>query len=175
MGSLAINRAEKKLLMHLRLGGSCTDDVGVQLVNKFAAKVWNDPTTAPILRHYEMTFEEVVALYGVVIESLMPSPWMNVGGPMLVPTQWFMEPHRLESLLVAAGRNAETDSREVWFEALARNAIDTAVVTKEAHDVKFGPGRVTVSQAGGLRSAGGCMIAVVYLGASLLLIMGLVG
>lgn len=87
MGARRINMAEKKLLRHLTLGGGCDDEVGRQLVYKFGTTVWSDPTVAPMLRQHSVTIEELALVYLSVIESLMPEPWMNVSGPMLVPTQ----------------------------------------------------------------------------------------
>jgi len=42
MSKVGISFAEKRLLEHLRLGGSVRDEVGRDLVHKFVQKAWND-------------------------------------------------------------------------------------------------------------------------------------
>ena len=156
MGKLGISMAEKRLLRHLRLGGRPDDEIGRQLIWKFCTKVWTEPSVAPALRQHGVTIEELAEMYLRVIESLMPRPWMNVGGPLLVPTQWFMEPHRLENLLVEVSRDTKSRPRDDWLQHLIARASELAEATREVHDERYGPPTVEVVQAGGVRSAGGC-------------------
>ncbi len=109
MGKMGISMAENRLREHLSLGGRPDDQIGRELIWKFATKVWSERTVAPALRQHGVTIQELATMYEAVIESLMPRPWMYVAGPMLVPTQWFMEPHRIENL---SGRN---HSRYHWW------------------------------------------------------------
>lgn len=166
MGAMGINMAEKKLLRHLTLGGSCDDEVGHQLVYKLVTKIWSDPTIAPMLRQHGVTTEELALVYLSAIEALMPEPWMNVSGPMLVPTQWFMEPHRFESLLVETTREAADGTRDEWLQLLIETATYVAVATKEVHDEQYGKPNVNVVQIGGAQSARGCAVAFMLLGAT---------
>lgn len=164
MTKVGISLAEKRLLEHLRLGGRPDDQVGRELIWKFATKMWSEGAVAAALKQHGVTIQEVATMYLAVIDGLMPEPWMNVGGPLLVPTQWFMEPHRLENLLVETTRDARGRSREEWLRLLVEKATDLAHATKAVHDERFGPASVQVVQAGGARSSGGCA-ALLALGA----------
>ena len=157
MGKIGISMAEKKLLRHLTLGGRPDDEIGRELIWKFATKVWSEPEVAPALRQHGVTIQEVATLYLSVVEDLMPEPWMNVSGAMLVPTQWFMEPQRLENLLVETTRDAAGHEREEWLRQLIEKAQYLARATKEIHDERYGPPKVQVVQQGGVRSSGGCL------------------
>jgi len=163
LGSMSINLAEKRLLTHIRMGGQPTDEVGVTLVKRFAQKAWSDAAVAKASRQYGLTLDELAGLYGMVIENLMPEPWMNAGGPMLVPTQWFMEPHRLESLLLETTREAPADDRQAWFATLIDKATELAIATRAAHDEQYGKPNVQITQSGGLKTSGGCASMIAFL------------
>lgn len=156
MGTLGVSMAEKRLVEHLRLGGRPDDDVGRELIGRFVAKVWQDPSVAPVIRQHAVTIQELGAMYAAVLQSLMPEPWMNVSGPMLVPTQWFMEPYRLENLLVETTRDASGGSRNEWLRDFINNAEKLARATKHMHDERHGPPNIQVIQAGGVRPSKGC-------------------
>jgi hypothetical protein len=83
---------------------------------------------------------------------------------MLVPTQWFMEPHRLDALFVETTRDVRgVADRQQWLETLLAKATRLANDTKAAHDEAYGKPRMHVSNSGGSPTAGGCasIIAVV--------------
>lgn len=161
MGSVSINLAEKRLLKHLSSGGQPHDEVGAALVARFATKVWGDSSVAPALREHGVTLDELAGLYGVVLADLMPEPWMNVGGPLLVPTQWFMEPYRIESLLIETTRDAAGSSRQEWFDILLERGKELARETRSIHDITYGKPAIVISNTGGLQSAGGCASMIV--------------
>ena len=157
MGKVALNLAEKGLLKHLCRGGRPDDDIGRELIWKFATKVWNDSSVTPILHKYDVTIDEVAKVYLVVIDSLMPAPWMNVSGPMLVPTQWYMEPPRIEHLLAEATRKTAGMGREEWLAQWITSAQGLAHATRDAHDERYGPPNIQLFRnVGGEKSAGGC-------------------
>ncbi|HXB55570.1 MAG TPA: hypothetical protein VN461_12345 [Vicinamibacteria bacterium] len=158
MGKMTISMAEHRLREHLTLGGRPDDQIGRDLIWKFVTKVWTDRSVAPPLRQHGVTIQELATMYQAVIESLMPRPWMNVAGPMLVPTQWFMEPHRIENLLVETTRDTAGGDREEWLRRFIDNAQTLARFTRAAHDEQYGQPKVLVVPAGGLRSSkgGGC-------------------
>lgn len=160
---MSINMAEKRLLTHLRMGGQPTDEVGKTLVYRFAQKAWSDSAVAKASRQYGLTLDELAGLYGLVLEALMPEPWMNAGGPMLVPTQWFMEPHRLESLLLETTRDAPPSDRQAWFATLVDKATELAIATRAAHDQKYGKPKVQITDTGGLQTSGGCASLIAFL------------
>jgi hypothetical protein len=175
MGALKINMAEKRLLHHLSSGGKPDDDVGTQLVLKVAQTAWSDETVSPVVRAHGVTIEELAFMYGSVIDALMPEPWMNVSGPMLVPTQWLMEPHRLDNLFVEVSRDFSRTPRKEWLEGLISRATELARETKEAHDSAYGKPRVRVTDRGGAKtSGGGCAsVLVVACAGTLLVLLGL--
>jgi hypothetical protein len=167
MGNVAISLAEKRLLRHLSLGGRPDDEVGKDLISKFATKVWTDSSVAGILRQHGVTIQELATMYLAVIDSLMPTPWMNAGGPLLVPTQWFMEPHRIDNLLVEIDRDAAGLGRDEWLARWISNAKKLARATKEVHDERFGCPSVHVSADGGLKSSTGCAGALILIATTL--------
>jgi len=72
---------------------------------------------------------------------------------MLVPTQWYMEPHRIEYLLGEATRNAEGEGREEWLAQWIASAQSLAHATREVHDERYGPPTMQLSNVRGLKSA----------------------
>ena len=74
MGKMTISMAEYRLREHLTLGGRPDDQIGRDLIWKFATKVWSDRSVAPVLRQHGVTIQEVAAMYQAVIENLMPDP-----------------------------------------------------------------------------------------------------
>jgi len=144
MGVFKVNMAEKPLLNYLAAGGDPLDERGVELVGDFARKIWSDETVNPVCRRYGVTETEIGLLITVVVMELMPEPWMNVRGAMLVPTQWFMEPNRLDNLLLETERDAGAGSRKEWVEVMLAKAVNLAHETKSAHDEKYGPVKVAI-------------------------------
>ena len=156
MGSLRINMAEKRLLKHLKLGGQVDDEVGLGLVSQFALTVSSDESTKPILEQHGIDAQKVGALYATVIDFLMPRPWMKVGLPMLVPTQWFMEPERLERLLMRAGDLAD----QATWSTFLQEACLLAEHTRDAHDQQYGEPKISITQSGGLTPGSGCVLPI---------------
>lgn len=166
MGAMAINRAEKKMLVHLIQGGQPDDEGGQEYANHFAQVVSKDKTTAPILRKHGMTLGQVAEFYRRVLSNLMPEPWMNVSGPILVPTQWFMEPHRLDGLLEYRAATDEGD-----LDSLVNAATQLATETRKAHDEQYGRPSVERFRNLPVGGGGGCssiLLIPVLLGAATL-------
>lgn len=169
MGSLSINLAEKRLLQHLRLGGEPDDETGAVLIRRFAEKVAADKTTAPVLSRFGVSAGDVERIYRDVLKALMPRPWMNVSGPMLVPTGWFMEPDRLGVLLSSVASDSQDDHTQ-WVSSVIEVAISIAEETRRAHDEAYGPPSIERSEGDGLPSAGGCAsVMILFLSTSVLL------
>jgi hypothetical protein len=157
MGNIRINFAEKRLLNHLQLGGQPGDRVGLEVINKFALTIWTDESVAPVFRRHGVTTDELAALILAVIDATMPCPWTKVGGgPMLIPTGWFMEPHRIENLLLEVSRE-NPRGRDRWRELLNEKAIALAEMTRDVHDAHYGPANVQIENKGGLSSSHGCL------------------
>jgi hypothetical protein len=153
MGAFKINRAEKPLLAHLARGGSPQDDIGRTHIAHFAHTVATDSSTAPVLARHGIGEAEVAMLYREVLQALMPDPWMNVSGPILVPTQWFMEPHRLDDILRPYAASGGQMAGVIEY------AIVLARQTQQAHHQEYGEPNVQRLQKGG--SSGGCASVVV--------------
>lgn len=172
MAAFAISVAEKRLLHHLQVGGSVQDEVGRQLVGRFAHKMWAQSEIKSILTQYEFTLQEIALMYAETIHSLMPNPCIEKGGPLLVPTLFFMEPHRLENLLLEVRRDTKGLSQEQRLSVLVERSTFLARLTQEANDEAKGRYPFKVEGIGGLKSAsGGCASraigAVVVFGAFL--------
>ena len=149
--------AEKKLLEHLSKGGKPDDINGAQHVAKFAEIVCNDKSTAGSLSDAGFDEKMTAEFYGRVIKELMPRPWMMVGTPLLVPTQWFMEPRRLDMFFYENLRLLDDLSSKETFELLIKEAILLAKATRDAHDKKYGKVSIRIEDKGGVPfAAGGC-------------------
>ena len=160
MGSLRITMAEKRLLLHLRRGGAPDDAVGRELIARFAATVATEESIKQVLAGNSASVVEIELVYGAVLKALMPRPWMNAGGPMLVPTQWFAEPERFDMLLREARGTWDGVWRADKLSHLVSAATALAIETRAAHDAAYGPPRIDVVESGGLPSAAGCMGAI---------------
>jgi len=157
MSAQSINFAEKRLLNHLQLGGSVTDDVGRQLVMRFAQKAWSDSQIRAICERQGFDLEDICVIYAAMIQSLMPNPCIAAGGLLLVPTLFFMEPFRLEAMLSQLHRDLQgrvgTERRAFIIEI----ASEAARQCWEAHSAARGEARFEIVNVGGRASAGGCL------------------
>jgi hypothetical protein len=108
MGKLTTSFTEKGMLQHLQLGGTLRDQVGSELLSTFALKTSSEHVGG-LMVPYQLTTKRLEAMYAAVVEALMPNPTINAGGPLLVPTAFFMEPHRLETILWLAKRDLARD------------------------------------------------------------------
>ncbi len=160
MGQLSINLGEKKLLRHIELGGTTVDAVGRELVLAFVQNAQKEPEIRRLLSEHNLTVAEMAAMYAAIIMDLMPSPAINAGGPLLAPTLLFMEPQKLEMLLVEFRRESVGLSGEDRFNRLLAKGIEFGRMIKEVHDEKMGPCNLQIQQLGGRQSASGCLSAL---------------
>jgi hypothetical protein len=163
MSAFSINRAEKKILTHIELGGELKDSVGISLVYKFASTALNDSSIFKIATKYHISLEDICAIYIAMINRLMPNPCIYVSGLLLVPTLIFMEPIRFEGL--ASEIYARTDglSGDERVDAISFISGELASQIWQTHAATHGPPRFTIKDAGG-RTVGGCftMLLIIF-------------
>ncbi len=162
MSAFLINRAEKKILTHIQLGGKIDDAVGKALVYKFASTALSDSSIFKISTRYHISLEDICVIYISMINRLMPNPCIYVSGLLLVPTGIFMEPIRFEGL--ASEIHARTDglSGNDRVDAISYISGDVALQIWEAHAAAHGVPRFNIVDAGG-RTSGGCFTIVLLL------------
>jgi len=98
--------AEKKLLNHLQFGGVVDDSMGKEFVSMFANIALEDPEISRISKTYNISHQDICIIYTSMIKCLMPNPCIKCGFLLLVPTLFFMEPHRFEVLSKAIFQNS---------------------------------------------------------------------
>lgn len=170
MSSLSINLAEKRLLSHLRYGGNVTDQVGKELVVKFAVTALNDSSIAEIADRNGLSLEDVCVIYGTMIDYMMPNPCINAGGLMLVPTLFFMESHRFDELATAISRETFDLSGKDRKAQMIVTAVSHGQLVWYAHTELRGEADFKIIDAGGIKSSG-CS-SVIIIGFTLAFVLG---
>jgi len=160
MSKVGISIAEKRLMEHLRRGGTPVDAVGRELVQQFVAKASRDSDVHRIIVELQPTTGELELVVVSSIASLMPNPCIQVGGPMLVPTLLFMEPEKLRDLLVSVNRDSRGVSLDERFRLLTSRSMELAALIQSAHDEARGPVNFRIAEVGGLASSrtSGCLL-----------------
>jgi hypothetical protein len=169
MGALKIKNAEYDLLAYLRPPRGSDEEI-LSAISDFVEVVHRDPSTAAILVRHGVTPEITRALYLAGIQALLPEPWIKtgkIGGIVLVPTLWFMEPFRLDEILSKGWSNIDPElaaaSRDRWptahgaelrFRTLLYFAEAQARVNKAGHDEAHGTPN----------SGGGCVVWLALIG-----------
>jgi hypothetical protein len=118
---------DKRIMWHIGMNGRITDQVGMQLAMQFVQEALKDPTISKAARQYGFTSEDLVVIYGAMVEGLLPNPCIEGGGPMLAATLPFMEPFRIESLMGRVHRQLEpahqrAERREIIVQAALEEA-----------------------------------------------------
>lgn len=125
MCSVRINFSEKPLLHHLSHGGKNDDETGKALVAKVISTALSDQAIITIVSEFKLTEADLVHLYCSMIDGL-PDPRIYAGGPMLVPTLFLMEPHRLRKLATDIDRNIAALGESKRQFAIMQVAMDAA-------------------------------------------------
>lgn len=154
MSSLSISLAEKKLLQHLQLGGDVYDQVGKELVVKFATTAMKDTSIAAIAERNRISLEDICVIYGSMIHQLMPNPCVQSGGLLLVPTLFFMEPFRFEGLATEISSRAVDLSAEERKEKMISISQQFAQEVWDTHTQGRGEAPFHVQDLGGRKSSG---------------------
>jgi hypothetical protein len=100
----------------------------------------------------------------------MPNPCINSGGLLLVPTLFFMEPVRLETLASEIATRTRGVGDEQRAESMLALAIAAARQTWQSHTSARGEAPFTIVNQGGRKSAG--CTGVLVLGVLAALIVG---
>jgi hypothetical protein len=131
----------------------------MMLVFEFIKKMLTDQKINAIATRHNFTPLEFAGLYAGVIHLMMPTPWMNAGGPMIAATAFFMEPHRLESVLAEAEREGCSLSGDDRLNFVIEKMTEAAKTLKDSHDLSFGPANVDRYVNAG-RPGSGCLGAI---------------
>jgi len=154
MSKISINIAEKGLLTHIRMGGSVFDPVGKEYLVKFATKALSDSSISEIARRYNISHQDICLIYANMISELMPNPCIDSGGPLLVPTLFFMEPFRFEGLASEISARTAGDSDDERLRKLMELSFAAARQTWNAHTTARGEARFVIQDLGGKKSTG---------------------
>jgi hypothetical protein len=169
MSKVNIAFAEKRLIEHLRLGGTLDDLVGGELLQRVMSAAGGDADVRMVIESHRCNFEEIRQLYAGIIRGLMPNPCIQAGVIMLTPTLLLLEPIRLNALLAYVEDDAPVGSPQRPGLLLA-HGLKIAKHIQDSHAKAYGPAPFTVLSEGGLsRSRRGCaasigLVAVAALG-----------
>ena len=104
MSKITISTAEKPLLLHLKNGGKISDDVSHDHLACFVTKALKDDDVKAVVDRHNSSSSDLYLIYRAMIDATMPNPCIEAGGPLLVPTLFFMEPIRFDALLADVNR-----------------------------------------------------------------------
>lgn len=155
MSKVAISIAEKRLLKHLAAGGSVDDATGQSFVAAFVNRALTDSEVMEVVRRTGTGPAELRFLYTVMIRVLMPNPAIKCGGPLLVPTLVFMEPHRLELLLKLCRQMSEGLTDKEMLRVTADVAETVAKDIWLSHNEAYGEQSLK-----GVRTSSGCLMII---------------
>lgn len=161
MSAVSINLAEKRLLSHLRYGGKVLDQVGKELVVKFANTALRDSTISEIANRNGLSLEDVCVIYGSMIDYLMPNPCINSGGLLLVPTLFFMESHRFDELATTISIETADLSEQERKEKIIVTAVSHGKLVWDAHTELRGEANFKIIDAGGMKSSGCTSVIII--------------
>jgi|GEM_PF-4161805 len=175
MSMMSIVNGEKRLLLHIQLGGTVDDEVGNQLVTQFIRTAASDNQIAKIAADYQISLYDMHFMYSQAIGALMPYPCICDGGPiqienrvgsLLAPTLFFMEPYRFQG--IASEISAKTKGMDDLsrMRAISEIAIRAACTIQLVHDQKFGRAKFRIEPGTGLKSAKGCLVILGFVGAA---------
>jgi len=151
LNDMAVVKYEKLLIEHLSLGGDVRDLTGKNLVGQQVLAVWNEEGIRDMCAAQGITMENFCELYSACIETLMPNPCINGGGPvpMLVPTLFLLEDWRIRELLALFTQLTEPDFYKK-LEVLKEGMVVVSKKVKAVHDSARGPVQFVITPGGGL-------------------------
>ena len=138
MGSLSVSLKDKDIIEFLRQGGKLETPVGAQLIEKLIDSSLDDNDVQNVLGKYDIDKISLVMLYAYIVRSLLPDPTINVSGPLLVSSLFFMEPHRLDQLLQLGWTDTADLSIEHRRASLFTMANEIAKLIYTAHASQYG-------------------------------------
>ncbi len=124
MSKIEISQSEKPLLLHLKNGGSPKDDKGHDCIAHFVTAALKDEEVNTVLKRHDASQSDAYMIYRAMLDATMPNPCIEAGGPLLVPTLFFMEPVRLDALLA--------DVRRL---AVQKNNLERNMILVEASEI----------------------------------------
>jgi hypothetical protein len=168
MSAMSLAILDKRVMNHLSRGGSVYDDVGRQLVGKFVNEALKTPSIREAMHRYDFDANDLCVIYAESIDSLMPNPCIETGGPMLAGSLAFIEPFRIEAFLGQARHRIEDGmTPKERQDVLKQCAGEATAVTWHMHTQMRGEAAFYRDPSGtGSKSAGcfGLLIACALIG-----------
>ena len=172
--SIQISSLDKRIIEHLEKGGNLEDEVGSLLLTQMIELGLKKSEISKHIEQGTLSRNDLSEIYKKMVYCLMPNPAIKVGARLLVASQFFMEPEKLDMLVEALKefKDEEFDQLESnsKIEALS---IEFANMSKEAHDGKFGEVEFIINDVGGItieeynarkRGKIGCLIILLIIG-----------
>jgi len=145
---------QQSMMMHIRLGGSVYDTVGMQLVSKFVMESMKQADLKEIVYTNGFHPNDLCKIFAWMVDVLS-NPCINMtagGNIMLAAALPFYEPLRLEGMLHQIKQDSYTDTDKE--EVMERVACDTASTIFLSHTAGRGEAHFVVDENGsGLASA----------------------
>lgn len=173
---LPIAKIGESLRLHLSLGGTTSDEVGMKLIRKYAETAITIDEIQAVAQRHSASAEDFEIILKSSIDVLMagdkPNPCVKCGPfPVLVGSLIFQEPFRLKALLeIVAAQASEAMTKEERNDLLKSATVEMTIQTYVMHNASRGEATFSVIKGGsGLSSADqkGCF--------GLILICGLLG
>lgn len=163
MYEVSIKLAEGKISSHIQMGGDFNSEVGKSMVCQLIDKALKNTKISQLCRDYNINHSDLCKIYIDSIRLLMPMPWIKpTGGVMLIPTLFFMEPSRLEAILLAIFNEVKVRGIEDKNEIIEQVVYAYANKTRDVFDEKYGPVSMEILALGGRKTAG-CLPMLVML------------
>lgn len=153
---------DKRVMNHLSRGGDVYDDVGRQLVAKFVNEALKNSLIREAMHRYKIDANDLCVIYAESIDSLMPNPCIESGGPMLAGSLAFIEPFRIESFLGQVRHRLEEDMTPQERQTVLKQcAAEATAVTWHSHNQMRGEARFFRDPNGSGSKSAGCLGIIV--------------
>ena len=144
---------DKRLIEHLQKGGTLDDEVGSLLLDKMISLALKKEEIIKHINDNVLSTDDLKLIYKEMVYSLMPTPIIKVGAQLLVASQFFMEPDKLDMVVNALENYKKDDDQNSKENVLKDIAKEFAIMSKEAHDIQFGSLDFHIEDSGGLSMA----------------------
>jgi hypothetical protein len=149
---------DKRVMNHLTRGGSVYDDVGRQLVAKFVNDALKTPSIREAMHRYDFDANDLCVIYAESIDSLMPNPCIESGGPMIAGSLAFIEPFRIEAFLGQVRHRMEDGMTSQERQAVLKQcAAEATAVTWHMHTQARGEATFFRNPNGTGSKSAGCL------------------
>lgn len=165
----SLDRLDRRLVSHLKLGGLINDPVGIQIATEIINEVLENPEVLRLADLFYFSNFDLMILYGSMVAGL-ENPLINDPSklaPWLVATMFFTETSRLAELMkLIEETQPKGEDESMRQEVISRVGIEVAKEIWQAHAISRGIPSFDVVKAGGRTSSqgfgvGGCGCLVI--------------